>query len=143
MRKKIKTFLGYLLTITMIFSNIPMITQASSDVLSGNAAAVSENAATATEANESSTEPYVLYELIEKRDEITKHFAMSDGSIKAYVYPQHVHYPEGEKYNEIDNTLTETTENGKVYYKNKKNDFSLKIPESFTDDYIEFSDDNG
>ena len=139
----IKRFLGILLTVTILLSDIPMITQASSEELTNNATVASENAAVATEANGSSEEPHILYELTEKRDEITKHFAMSDGSIKAYVYPQHVHYLEDEKYEEIDNTLLEHAENGKNYYKNKKNDFSVKIPESFTDDYIEFSDDNG
>ena len=137
MRRHIKKILGYLLTITLIFSDLSILAYA--EETTGTA----ENVVTSTETVNSTEEPEIISELTEKRDETTKYFAMSDGTIKACIYPQNVHYFESGKYKEIDNTLVETKEDGKTYYKNKKNDFSVKMPESFTEDYIEFSDENG
>ena len=144
MRRHIKTFLGYLLTITLIFSDLSILayaeetTETAEDVV-----ASSESVNSVVESEEIVEEPEIISELTEKRDETTKYFAISDGTIKACIYPQNVHYLESGKYKEIDNTLVETKEDGKTYYKNKKNDFFVKIPESFTDDYIEFSDEDG
>ncbi len=137
MRRHIKTFLGYLLTITLIFSDLSILAYAEETT------GTTENVVTSTETVNSTEEPEIISELTEKRDETTKYFAMSDGTIKACIYPQNVHYFESGKYKEIDNTLVETKEDGKTYYKNKKNDFSVKMPESFTEDYIEFCDENG
>ena len=55
------------------------------------------------------SEPYVLYEDTEKRDENTKHFRLSDGTYKAVSYSDPVHYRKNERseWKEIDNTLIE------------------------------------
>ena len=99
--------------------------------------------ASETDAAPLSQDAEILYEIVEKRDEVTKHFAMSDGTTKALIYPQNVNYLSNGVYEEIDNTLVEFEQNGKTYYKNKKNGFQVKIPKHFTDDFIEFADENG
>ena len=137
MYKHLRTFLAYLLAMAIIVTNIPM---------SANAAEPAESPVPVTEESgeaETSEEPQVITELIEKRDEVTKYFAMSDGTVKACIYPQNVHYLEDGTYEEIDNTLVKSRKDGKNYYENKKNSFSAKIPESLKDDYVEFSDENG
>ena len=88
------------------------------------------------------TEAQILYELTEKRDANTKHFAMSDGTIKACVYPETVHYEKNGKYLDIDNTLVETVVDGKTYHQNTANSFKTKFPQN-SQEYIEFSDENG
>ena len=144
MRRHIKTFFCYLLTITLIFSDFSIVVNAEDTIGETNdVISTTEDMNVSTEIEESLVEPEIVSELTEKRDETTKYFAMSDGTIKACIYPQNVHYLEDGKYKEIDNTLVETTEDDKVYYKNKKNGFSVKMPQVFTDDYIEFSDENG
>ena len=136
MYKHLRTFLAYLLAIAIVVTNIPM---------SANAEDAAEDVVPVVEAEntETSEEPQVISELTEKRDEVTKYFAMSDGTIKACIYPQNVHYLEDGTYEEIDNTLVKSKKDGKNYYENKKNSFSAKIPESLKDDYVEFSDENG
>ena len=130
MHKHVRILLVYLLAIAIVVTNIPMVANA-------------EETVAETVEQETSEEPQVISELIEKRDEVTKYFSMSDGTTKACIYPQNVHYLENGVYEEIDNTLVQSSEGGKKYFENKKNSFSVKIPESFTDDYIRFSDENG
>ena len=137
MRRYFKRFLGYLLTIALIFSDLSILAYAKETV------DISDNLDVSTEDEGDLLEAEIISELTEKRDETTKYFAMSDGTIKACIYPQNVHFLEKGKYEEIDNTLVKSEENKKIFYKNKKNSFSVKVPETFTDDYIEFSDDNG
>lgn len=48
----------------------------------------------------------IVAEDIDKRSENVKHYRMSDGSYRAAIYDEPVHYRNGEKWDEIDNTLT-------------------------------------
>lgn len=136
MRRHMKSILCYLLTITILFTHVPIVSNAAVWDSETEPLKASERAS-------SSEEAQILYELVDKRDETTKHFAMSDGSTKAFIYPQHVHFLKDGKYKEIDNTLQEVTEGDITYYQNKKNGFRVRIPENLGEEYIEFSDDNG
>ena len=134
-----KKILGYLLAITIFMSDIPIVVNAEEDDTS-----VSQSVESVDETLEVETEEAeIISELTEKRDETTKYFAMSDGTTKACIYPQNIHYLDEGEYKEIDNTLVKDTKDSKTYYKNKNNSFSVKIPEYYGDDYIEFSDENG
>ena len=146
MRKLTKRMLGYLLAITLFISDIPIVVNAEedADTTSQSVETVVDTPELETEdATSTPEEAEIISELTEKRDETTKYFAMSDGTTKACLYPQNIHYLDEGEYKEIDNTLVEDTKDGKTYYKNKKNSFSVKIPENYSDDYIEFSDENG
>ena len=146
MRKHMKRMLGYLLAITIFISDIPIIVNAEedADTTLQSVETVADTPELETEETPSTPEEAeIISELTEKRDETTKYFAMSDGTTKACLYPQNIHYLEDGEYKEIDNTLVEGSKDGKTYYKNKKNSFSVKIPENYADDYIEFSDENG
>ncbi|MBO5321875.1 MAG: RICIN domain-containing protein, partial [Clostridia bacterium] len=91
---------------------------------------------------QSESEAEILYEITEKRDVNTKHFAMSDGTIKACVYPEDVHYKKDGKYLDINNTLVEIVVDGKTYHQNTANSFKAKFPQN-SQDFIEFSNENG
>ena len=144
MRRYFKSFVGYLLTASLVFSHLSVLARAEESIgVTEEVVSSTEIVDVPEESKEAVKTSEIVCELVEKRDEMTKHFAMTDGTIKAYIYPQNVHYMENGKYEEIDNTLVKTEEGGKTYYKNKKNDFTVKMPEAFTDDYIEFSDENG
>jgi len=52
-------------------------------------------------------EAEVLYEVESKREANVKHFRMSDGTIRAAIYPDVVHYEKNGKLVDIDNSLTE------------------------------------
>jgi len=141
-----KRMLGYLLAITIFISDIPIVVNAEEDdtSVSQSVETVDETSEVDTEETETiSEEAEIISELTDKRDVTTKYFAMSDGTTKACIYPQHIHYLDEGEYKEIDNTLIKDTKDGKTYYKNKKNSFSVKIPENYGDDYIKFSDENG
>lgn len=146
MKKYMKTFLAYLLLISIVLTDIPLVANAEDFVeipTTMREEVVKEEENTGNDVAETSEEPQIISELTEKRDEVTKYFAMSDGTIKACIYPQNIHYMDDGEYKEIDNTLEQSNENGKNYYKNKKNSFSVRIPETLADDYVEFSDENG
>lgn len=53
-----------------------------------------------------------------------KHYAMEDGTIKAYLYDDDIHYLENGEFKEIDNTIVEKTN----YYENKENNFKVEFP---------------
>lgn len=56
---------------------------------------------------ELSEEPYVLYEILEKRGEYEKYYTLSDGTVSVAVYGEPVHYLDGAgKWQNIDNTLS-------------------------------------
>jgi len=143
MRKLTKRMLGYLLAITLFISDIPIVVNAEEDTDAASQSVETVMETAEEEIVSSLEEAEIISELTEKRDETTKYFAMSDGTTKACLYPQNIHYLDEGEYKEIDNTLEEDTEDGKTYYKNKKNSFSVTIPENYADDYIEFSDENG
>ncbi len=65
-------------------------------------------------------------ELIEKRGPREKHFLQKDGTIKAIVYSDNVHYLKDGKYEEIDNTLIKQDN----CYVNKNNSFKVKFSEN-------------
>jgi len=150
--KSLKKLLAFILAIALFICSIPFSVSAESiiDSLFEEPSLVSAESIIDSSFQESSLETVeqtdveseILYEINEKRDETTKYFAMSDGTIKACIYPQPVHYKKGQEYLEIDNTLIQTKSNGKIYYENSANSFKAKLPES-CEEYIEFSDENG
>ena len=91
-------------------------------------------------------EPSVLYEIEEKRTEYTKHFRMSDGTVKACTYPVAVHFADAVDgtMQEIDNRLEKmTAADGKTYYTNSENSINVSLPENFFGGKVQYSDDNG
>jgi len=142
MRKHMKRITSYLLAIIIFLSDIPMVVNAEEEdsSVSQSVETVDDTLEVNTEETVSSSdEAGIISEITEKRDETTKYFAMSDGTTKACLYPQNIHYLDEGEYKEIDNTLVKDSKDGKTYYKNKKNNFSVKIPENYADDYIELS----
>ena len=65
--------------------------------------------------------PSILHKDISKRGAFEKHFERSDGSFVAAVYAEQVHYLDASgSWEEIDNRLRETTENGETVLKNRQ-----------------------
>ncbi|MBE6563267.1 MAG: DNRLRE domain-containing protein [Ruminococcaceae bacterium] len=80
-----------------------------------------------TEAVEN-VEAEVIGELTEKREANVKHFRMSDGSVKAAIYPVDVHYEdENGALQDIDNTLLADVEEEANIYRNTANSFFVKF----------------
>lgn len=65
---------------------------------------------TSTEVEETAYNVEVLGEDISRRTENEKHFIMSDGSMTAVMYSEDVHYLKDGKYEEIDTSLTDGTD---------------------------------
>ncbi|MBR5139715.1 MAG: DNRLRE domain-containing protein, partial [Clostridia bacterium] len=101
---KIKV-IAFVLTLTTLVMSLPLyaytgIFEAGDSVAS--ALALNSGA-------EETSEIYVLSENETLRDENTKHFLLSDGTSRAVVYSQSVHYRDDDgKWTHIDNTLTES-----------------------------------
>lgn len=100
-----------------MFTQFPVLAQGLAEIL------------TPQSESSSSSEPEILGEVVEKREECVKHFRMSDGSMTAIVYSEPVHYKDGDKFREIDNTLII---DGKEY-KNTDNSFKVKVSKEFKD----------
>ena len=72
------------------------------------------------------TQPTILSEIVEKRDEYTKHFKLSDGTYMAVAYEEKVHYLENGEYKEIHATLDESTDDGDAVLGNDLGDMAVK-----------------
>ena len=71
-------------------------------------------------------------ELVEKREEMVKHFDMGANRYQAVVYSEPVHYRESEEetWQEIDNTLEETVnEQGRRVLRNRANRMHVEFPQ--------------
>jgi len=75
------------------------------------------------ESGDSQSSLEVVGEIKEKRTLNEKHYLLEDGSIKAFIYPENIHYEENGEYIDIDNTLISTTSG----FKNKKSNFSSEF----------------
>jgi hypothetical protein len=65
-------------------------------------------------------------ELPQYRNETTKVYGNPDGTYTAEVFSEPVHYKEGDKWADIDNTLVPASDDDSLT--NKKNKFSVKFP---------------
>ena len=143
MKKILFKGIAFLLTLSMgllclpeslrdIFSNEVQEIKAKAEVNTENVVKDDSLLKESTELTNVQKESYVLSENIKKREINKKYFNMSDGTILVEQYPVAVHYLDCTtgKYEEIDNSLVETTENGRNYYQNAANDFKIKIHES-------------
>jgi len=104
-------WLSALLMVTVFITSIPatsLATDDNEDVTTGVSEMTSEHVANEDTAVQ---EPYVLYELEEKRTANEKHFLMSDGSVMAASYELPIHFMDAfGKWKEYDNTPEETAD---------------------------------
>lgn len=72
------------------------------------------------------SEGKIVDEVVEKREQYTKHFVKDDGTYVACVYPEAVHFEQDGRWEEIDNTLIEIkdAETGPAF-RNKNNSFDV------------------
>ncbi|MCL2312410.1 MAG: DNRLRE domain-containing protein, partial [Firmicutes bacterium] len=70
-------------------------------------------------------------EILDKREESVKHFCMEDGYMCAVVYPDAVHYKDGNEFKEIDNTLVE---NDKNEFVNTDSPMKVKFPKTLNNE---------
>lgn len=108
MKKFKKTLALFLVVLTLFTSiSITMPVFATNDislVTDGNVSEETENTGTA----KNNSEPEILSEITEKREENIKHFIMSDGTFMVARYAEPVHYQdESGIWIDIDNTVTE------------------------------------
>ncbi|MBR0535262.1 MAG: DNRLRE domain-containing protein, partial [Clostridia bacterium] len=128
-----RKFLAVLLTVLTIMSVFSVATPViAADVQS----AAAENAVSSAQVQESAedsvnaeNEPFVIGEDETRRTENTKHFLMSDGTRKAVIYGNAVHYADANgKLREINNILS--YDKDKKEYTNTQNSFKATFKES-------------
>ena len=113
--KKLIKLTAVLLSLALVVSVVPIV----------SAQAVVEPSETVIANQITQEEPaYIIDEIVEKRTETTKHFLMSDGSIKAAVYDQAVHYKDGDSWVDINNSFSTNTDND---LENTSNVFKTKF----------------
>ncbi len=118
MKNKFLKFASSLLAFLFLFSQNTILAEGFLDFLFGNNSQ--------TQAVDDTL--HVLGEVESKRSEYTKHFRMSDGSMKAIKYSDQVHYKDGECFKEIDNSLISE---GNDAYKNTDSPLSVNISKNF------------
>lgn len=70
----------------------------------------------------------IIGELTELRDEDVKQFRRADGAIELVMYPYAVHYEKNGQWEDIDNTIIQTTnEAGQTVYVNTSSDFQVEF----------------
>ena len=122
MNKKFKTMQA---VIAIILAVLTVASPVSIMASQQNIAAAAESQAQESETTEDSSaeDAYVLYEDTSMRDESTKYFRMSDGTVQAAQYLTPVHFEQNGRWVDYDNTLSETSadddENAGRIVKNK------------------------
>ncbi|SHH28624.1 DNRLRE domain-containing protein [Clostridium grantii] len=80
------------------------------------------------ETNASKKDAKIIKEVTEKRERNVKHFFMENNTYQAVIYPYSVHYDNNGKWEEVDNSLVETTdEDNNSVLQNKSNSYKVKF----------------
>ena len=125
-----KRIFAAFLTLLMLLSILPMSVFAESYKESESYIRTQMNNSIPQQENSGSS---IVAELPEQRDEYKKVFRKEDGSFTALVSAEPIHYFEEGQWKEIDNSLTEKTENGKKVFENTGNDFQIRLPETISE----------
>ena len=143
------TILGTILTCSLFLTNIVSAQTVSnsisnpSDATSYNSANIdeqtiisdkqkfNEQAKDQTSNNNNRAEEKIVNEVIENRDEYSKHFKLETGNYIAVSYTEPVNYLKDGKWEEIDNTLTAGTDKelGDIF-QNKSNSYKATFSKS-------------
>lgn len=70
----------------------------------------------------------IVSEIPSGRDAYQKEFLLSNGQWMLAVYPTAIHYQENGQWEEIDNTLRLTTQNGSAVYRNTAGIWNVTLP---------------
>ena len=112
------------LIIAMLVVGLPAQALAAEPVTTENISSGVDTPETA----EISEDMEVIGEDASRRDAYTKHYVLSDGSRRAVMYSEPVHYEEDGQWKDIDNTLEYEARTGT--YKNKDNEFTARFDEN-------------
>lgn len=98
-----------------------------------------EQSTVSEEQNSTIQEPSkeIKSEIIEKREENIKYFLLEDHTIQAAIYETPVHYMKDGKWEDIDNSLVETTDTeSELSSQDNTSNLGLKLSESATDNNL-------
>lgn len=127
MKRKPKILLAVILSVLMIFTAFPVTAASPTAILETQNPTTLKNQE-ASQDSVTKQEPYVVSEVVEKREPNIKHFRMSDGSYVAAVYPHDVHYEDvNGSLQDINNSLSLETDNNTSVLANKSNIMSVKF----------------
>lgn len=142
MKKRVTKAMYILFLILAIFQAVPTyaitLIAESLEVEDSLDLKLTTNEVTSEEKVEDDEEIFIEEELVEKRTANEKHFKMSDGTIKAYIYDDNIHYKKNGKYVEIDNSLEEDS-NGNI--KNKNASYKVTYPSKRTEEVFQLEKD--
>ncbi|MBQ4116947.1 MAG: RICIN domain-containing protein, partial [Clostridia bacterium] len=127
MMKFLKRLSSFVIALAIFFTAIPasaFYTDEDPIILADNAT----TQPTVNQAEEDYGEAYVLSEIESKRESNAKYYRMSNGSITAAIYPYDVHFADSNgKYQDIDNTLADGTDENDNVYSSKNNTTLVKF----------------
>ncbi|MDV3426780.1 MAG: hypothetical protein LIR50_06265, partial [Bacillota bacterium] len=127
-----KKILSYILSFLLVFYTLPITAFASE--INQNPPEVKT---TTAESSSEVSDKKIIGEIQGKREANIKHFYMADGSYQAVVYPYNVHYKENGIWQDIDNTLKDSSdENNQGILENNKNSFKIKISKNTDSDNL-------
>ena len=119
--KKYSKPLSIFLLITFIFSLLPI--KAFAEELNK-----SSKLGTPPVQAKKKTEGKILKEVVEKREKNVKTFQLDDYSFQAAIFPEAVHYLKDGKWEDIDDSMVDATDEDKNnVYENKENSYKIKI----------------
>ena len=135
MKKEIKTtckVISVFLTVLLVLQIAPM--QLIADAYT-EAMAIKNmpREAVTTFADDEDFSAEILYEVEEKRDEFTKVYKKNDGTYTAMVSSEPLHFMQGGKWTDIDNTLISSVKNGENVFTNTNNVIDVLFPEILSD----------
>ena len=136
MRRK-RNFMALFLVVTMLAGQLPAQALATKVPIPEELPAGVVTPVTETQEREVS----VVGEDESRREENVKHFILSDGSRRAVLYSEPVHYEENGKWKDIDNTLQYNETSGT--YENKANAFTARFDENPESDKLLMLENNG
>jgi RHS repeat-associated protein len=119
--KRYNRWLAIAIAIAIFFTSIPMESFAASKTSSPTQPKININ---------SKKEAKIIGEVVEKRESRIKHYIKDDKTYEAVVYESDVHYKEGNKWKDIDNTLIKKVDGADKVLENKQNNVKVKFADS-------------
>lgn len=139
MKNSFWRFLSVILVFSLFINTLPSVPVFAEKDIDNESAPLSENDEDAELFFDNPSETYeaeITAEAATLRERCQKTFVLEDGTFLCAVYPDSVHYENGESWEDIDNSLvlTRDEKSGKEVYKNTSNEIKVTLPEVLTKD---------
>ena len=132
-------FLSVILVFSLFINILPSVPVFAEKDIDNESAPLSENDEDAELFFDNPSKTYeaeITAESATLRDRCQKTFVLDDGTFLCAVYPDSVHYKNGDSWEDINNSLvlTRDEKSGKEVYKNASNEIKVTLPGVLTKD---------